>query len=446
MSLQCSLCESGYAGNPRNNGQCYRQVISSIVGAFSLPANQTTSFYFGPGSDGYFFSNVDVHAALVVARGILDVYISTDPSDVMVTLNRETWVHELSFQPGVSLVDPSSRGRRELHHTRRQEDSDQSRKSSDRRQDRQGIQHSLLSSSPDVGLYHFVVDDRLSLVVSHDQEDFSSSDYYITVQAEEDSQFFFYYRQDVPRLNIYIFFSIFECLFVLGSTLLVMAYQVGVFFIRRRRRRRERRRRERRANRPLVKLLLYLGEKKRVSTKKKKSVLKQTSLPPLEEEKLKSAFDVNKEREQVNEGKSVNGGTKKRVRIADTAYSCSREAGAIELETHSVAGASKDATAVKNKKKRKYQILSPDDICRWPVCIQPTANEVVCLSTVLVQLPSRSKKSLGQLCSGTAMFVYPKASFDEQDRERGKRKLRLRRKHRLAPAPDDPAVSNTTQL
>ena len=471
---QCSLCLPGYSGDPRDNGQCYRDIPISAAANFSLPANQTTAFSFGPGSEGYFFSNIDVRAAFVVARGLIDVYISTDPTDVTVNLNRATWTHQLSFQPGVNFITRSSpvsvlsdaparsRSVKSVGESvsASQDDSISvnaltkgEQNSEDGRLVRRALQLSSISPARDSGVYRFVVDEHLSLIVPHRQDGFQSNSFFITVSAREDSQFFFYYRQDQPRLNLFVFFSIFLCLFILVSTVFIYAYQLLLFCLRRRRRQRERQRQKRRANRPMVKVVVYFGDKKQATSRKEKKIRPKQEIFQISEGVstdtgiFKSMSSKVAKREGNEKPAVATSKADKDVKVVDTNCSCSKAPGEIELETRKTSVPPKDSNEGQ-KKRKKYQILSTDDIKKWPVGIEPTADDAVCLSTMLIQLPTSFANRSGQLCTGTALLDYPKAALEEhKNRERaGKGKLRFRRKNRLAPTPDNSPSPTTSQV
>ena len=489
---QCSLCLPGFSGNPRDNGQCYSNIPISTAANFSLPANQTTAFSFGPRSDGYFFTHVNVRAGFVVTRGLIDVYISTNHLDVKVILNRDTWTHQLSFRQGVVFLTSSSpinvlgraqAGSRsiksvsEFHRalddsigvsvsTGKEEESNQKGGRVRRAQ-----QLSSLSSAQNLGLYHFAVDERLSLIIPYQQNGFQSSDFFVTVFAREDSEFVFYYRQDMPRLNLFVFFSIFLCLFMLVSTVFICAYQLLLFILRRRRRQRQKQRQKRRANRPMVKVVVYFGDKKQImslSSRKKKTVqpdpehlkMLDTVTADADTEILKSTSKDREEERNENPMiviRKAKNSEKRAVNSCDEDCSCSKIGGEIELETREPLAAAtaevaspKDHSSEGQKKRKKYQILLRDDIKHWPMGIEPTADEAVCLSTMLIQLPMTSSANLGgggggQLCMGTALLDYPKASLEEREsHERRRRRLRFRKRNRLAPAPAPPPNSSST--
>lgn len=385
----------------------------------------------------------------MITSGLIDVYVSTDFSDVSVTVDRETWTHQLSFRQGIQfvrsrLVDDTIEA---LVQPRSVEINDRLAEGvgthgvGEKGLERRALQHSSVSPAEDVGLYRFVSDERLSLTVPHEGEGFVSNNFYVTVFARERTQFYFYYRQDSPRLNLYVFFSIFLCYFLLASGAIVSVYELGCLCVRQRRRRLERQRQERRANRPLVKVVVYFGGgEQQPSSLRQAQQLLQTSSRGMAADTgiFKSVAEEKAGRDH-----------KRKPAISRTAKDetvgteNNKTAAEIELETHKGLATSKDSDGQK-KKKKKYQRLSVDDIQQWPVCIQPTADEVCCLGTMLVKLPSSNGQQ--QLCTGSALLNYPKATFEERNREREKRRLRLRRKNRLAPAPNTtgPSLSSTT--
>ena len=410
----------------------------------------------------------------MVARGLIDVYISTDPLDVKVNLNRDTWTHQLSIRPGVNFLTRSApvnvlggtqaRSRNiksvnEFHGalddsigvsaSTKEELSSQNGKRVQR-----ALQLSSLSSSQDLGLYHFVVDERLSLIIPYRQNDFQSSNFFITVFAREDSQFFFYYRQDLPRLNLFVFFSIFLCLFMLVSTVFICAYQLLLFILRRRRRQRQKQRQKRRANRPMVKVVVYFGDKKQATSSRKKNVQPDQEFLQISEGVTANTEvhvfnkSVSKEEEGEMNENPVIVINKAETLKNDKDCSCGKTGSEIELETREPAAVSLKNSSEGQKKRKKYQVLSKDDIKQWPVGIEPTADEAVCLSTVLVQLPTSSaNRGGGQLCMGTALLDYPKAAFEERkSHERGRKRLRFRKKNRLAPAPPNSSSTTTSQV
>ena len=214
-------------------------------------------------------------------------------------------------------------------------------------------------------------------------------------------------------------------------------------------------------------MVVYFGEKKQSTCKRKRQTI--ATLPETSERKAivtegsKSLCEAAKSQDSNDmlEDRRVNTIVScppseviercdKRPVTSHAAAQCRSEemSEGMELETHKGAGIM-STRVVSHKKKIKYQILSAADIHVWPVCIAPTADEAVCLSTVLVQLPSSDKRCRDggeKLCTGTAILDYPKATLKEQERDKGKKKgLRFRRKHRLAPAPPTHSTA-TTQL
>ena len=409
----------------------------------------------------------------MVARGLIDVYISTDPLDVKVNLNRDTWTHQLAIQPGVNFLTRSAtvnvldgaqahsrsiKGVSEFHGAL--DDSigvsvstKEELSSQNGGRVRRALQLSSLSSAQNLGLYHFVVDERLSLIIPYRQNDFQSSNFFITVFAREDSQFFFYYRQDLPRLNLFVFFSIFLCLFILVSTVFICTYQLLLFILRRRRRRRQKQRQKRRANRPMVKVVVYFRDKTQAtsSRKAKDQELLQISSGVTAVTEVHAFKSISKEEEgERNENPVIVISKAETLKngVADKDCSCGKTGDQIELETREPAAMSLKNSSEGQRKRKKYQVLSKDDIKQWPVGIEPTADEAVCLSTMLIQLPTSSaNRGGGQLCMGTVILNYPKAALEEKkSHERGRKRLRLRKKNRLAPAPPNSSSTTTSQV
>ena len=416
-----------------------------------------------------------------MARGLLDVYISTDPLDVKVNLNRDTWTHQLSFRPGVdfltkfspvNIFDGAQARSRSVKsvsefHGALDDSIDVSVSTKEEQSGQNGgrvrraQQLSSLSSAQNLGLYHFVAEERLSLIVPHTQNSFQSSNFYITVFAREDSEFFFYYRQDQPRLNLFVFFSIFLCLFLLLSTVIICAYQLLLFILKYRRRQRRKERRRRRANRPMVKVVVYFGDKNQAISSQKKNTQPDLELLQIAEgvPADTEVSIVSKDEEGERKGNPIIVISKaetleKGVTDKDCSKTRSKAGGEIELEPREPAAVppKNDSMSEGKKKKKKYQILSKDDIRQWPVGIEPTADEAACLSTMLIQLPvtsSGNRGGCGQICMGTALLDYPKAALEDhrKSHERERKKLRLRKRNRLAPAPQtNSASANTSQV
>lgn len=245
----------------------------------------------------------------------------------------------------------------------------------------------VLSNSDSNRVYHFITKERLTLIIPHTDPRFQLDHHYIAVYASERSTFLFEYTQYMPRLNLYVFSSVFFSVVILLSSLLLASWKSLHFFLEWREALLERQLRERRALRPLYTATLYFHDGKGSAS----SSTSGTSPP--QDSKSGNAVMASVDRELRS----------KSVLLLDNTptYITKRRT------KSNTSGRNLAITEFKLQRRRKKRTVvedfHPETLEVWPVTKQPTADERASVYSVFVQLPVGSKHTCRSLCVGCTL-------------------------------------------
>ncbi|XP_047489262.1 multiple epidermal growth factor-like domains protein 8 [Penaeus chinensis] len=272
---QCSKCKETYLGNPSNGHQCFMQM--SVEKEYcldpyvqnecrnepsSLSQGQTVFFAVQPK-----FMNVDIRLIIDVTKGGADVYFSSRDDTFVVTVNQTTGKHQVDIDSnypiaeeeapvmytaplkrnyigtgfdffelgGISLnpkkemvVNKTQRTITEYHLLEKTAE---------------GLKtFATVSRSSDILIVRNV-SNRLVITLPQLQHDLRSAKFYVIVygignENEVDTYGSIFFRQDQPRIDLFVFFSVFFSCFFLFLAVCVVVWKIkqGVDLRRARRR------------------------------------------------------------------------------------------------------------------------------------------------------------------------------------------------------------------
>lgn len=377
------MCSNGYVGNPLRNSQCYKQQELNKPSTFTLPRGQAT--FVAVGRD-LVYPNFDAMLSFVVIEGEIEVYISTESTAVKVIEDSNSFQHRIIIPDGVNRVS-RTRGdhvtRSEDHVTRHARE----------------LQSDYLPSSENSPLFHYQVDERLTLIVSHDQPEFERAFHFITVYAQDGATFILEFSQNPPQLNLYIFFGLFFSTVALMSSLLIGSWKLFRVIVEARQAALEKQLRESRANRPLYDVTLYLhdgeehtGEVAAVDSAQVDASSKKHEYQAVEERLRSKSVLILEDRPTYI--------TKRRKRKNETPRNTSSN--------------------LRNRNKKSVTSVDPSEIQVWPITMQPTSDLRASVHSVVVQLPS-AKSFRHALCVGSTLVRHsaPKANRKKSQGQRG---------------------------
>lgn len=368
--LQCSMCENGYVGHPTDGSHCYRQQDLNDISDVALPFSQASLLAVGRNIK---FSNSDITLTFAVVTGDIGVYVTTNDKAVrLVEKNGQPGLFSVDIQGGVDVL---SRVQRDII----VDSSGETAKGNSGIVKRELQFDSLSSRLTNGPVYHYEVDERLTLVIPHDQPDFEQAFHYITVYAQVDSRFMFDYRQTTPRLNLYVFFSLFFSCVVFVSTMLVLSWKLLQFIVEQRIAALDRKMRERRSNRPLYSIIAYLHDGK--------GPIGGSGVDGVNA--VDNADLVYQEVDAKLKSKSV--------LLLD---------GKPTYITKKPKGRGGMGGANVSKRKSKAVSLDPSELEVWPVAMQPTADERASVHSLIVQLPSSGKSLRHVVCVGSTLVTF----------------------------------------
>ena len=383
--MQCSTCleTQGYRGTPVNGSQCYKTELNiNTISTFNLSANQTT--FVAVPSLSFLYSDINVRVTLELEMGMMDVYVTDADQAIRVTVG-ENGEHVVSVRNGFDLLSVDA------------------------------VDFLRLSDSAGPIVHQAVAENRLVVIIPFTDPQFQFKIEYFTFFARNDTKFHFYYRQDPPRLNLVVFFSVFLSSFCMVSCVTLLVWKLFRVFHRRRRALQRSHQRQLRANRPFESVCVYFDTSPLVpeccwalDSRCKKSELKKrnrepqsTSIPTLEPAQPTSTS-------QGERGDLKKSQLKKRRRVpADTADS---------IPTLELA-----------QPRPRPQRVNLTDHGTGPIAVQPTCDNQAAVSTVLIQLPSHGSLSYA-VCTGSTLVDC--TSKDGSVRKRS----RLTKRNKCAPA------------
>ncbi|CAL4062050.1 unnamed protein product, partial [Meganyctiphanes norvegica] len=274
---QCSKCKEQYIGNPSNGHQCYRQMSvdkefcldpytqnNCETNPSSLEQGQTVFFAIQPK-----FMNVDIRLVLDVTSGGSDVYFSSREDTFVVTLNETTGQHQVKIDESLAIAAEPPPA---LYHTKPLNRNylgkgldfldiggltslPPKEKITHNKTQRTIKEYHIIEKTAD-GLKYFVtvsrsndivivknVTNRLVITLPQHQHDLRSAKFYIVVYGignvnEPQTLGSIFFRQDQPRIDLFVFFSVFFSCFFLFLAICVVVWKIkqGVDVRRARRR------------------------------------------------------------------------------------------------------------------------------------------------------------------------------------------------------------------
>ena len=350
----------------------------------SLSLRSRQALFLAVGTD-LAFTNSDISLTFVLLRGGLDLYSSTNSRAVKVEVdtNSVPGSHRVVISEGVS-VEAESRSRRSVEEevlvtNHSPLNFNYIYSSNPGHLVKRQVENGVLSTDNDSVVYMYHVDERLTLYIPYQVSSFGETAHYLTIFAREQSEFLFEYQQHVSRLNLYIFFGLFFATVTLMSSLVVALWGIMHFIWEQRQAALERAARERKSLRPLFSIMVYLHDGK-------------DSTDPLACEKSLDSKDLDMEYREVDQKLRT-----KSLLILDgkPSYITKLRPG------HS----SSKGVRARKRKTKEVQVLEPTIADVWPVAMQPTADELASVHSLIVQLPTA--KSLHHvLCAGSVLVRH----------------------------------------
>ncbi|XP_037078652.1 LOW QUALITY PROTEIN: multiple epidermal growth factor-like domains protein 8, partial [Pollicipes pollicipes] len=236
--LQCVKCRDNYRGRPTDGHQCYRQMQVDLDYCFD-PANPDLCGRYGELLEGrtVFYAarpkylNVDIRLSVDVVEGAVDVYLTAHEDALRVNVNGSSGRHRVEFDPRYEGVTPVG-GR-----PRRRADNATG-----------APRHRLLArTAADINTYirlpgqqHMLLvrnlHRRLTVQLPQDRYELRSTTFFVALLSVGDrpAQGTVFFRQDQPKMNMAVFFSVFFSCFFLFLALCVSLWRLRRLSSRRR--------------------------------------------------------------------------------------------------------------------------------------------------------------------------------------------------------------------
>ncbi|XP_045596655.2 multiple epidermal growth factor-like domains protein 8 [Procambarus clarkii] len=292
---QCAKCKDSYLGNPSNGHQCYRQMNvdkeycldpytqnDCDTKPSTLSRGQTVFFAVQPK-----FMNVDIRLILDITKGGADVYFSTREDTFVVTVNQTTGQQQVEIDRSYSIADEtgpimytSSLNRNfvgtgfDLYDVSSYTISPT--KELVANTTHQTVTEYRLIEKVAEGLKTFAtvsrsneilivknISNRLVITLPQHQHDLRCAKFYVVVYGiggikVTDTFGSIFFRQDQPRIDLFVFFSVFFSCFFLFLAVCVVVWKIKQGVDERRTRRRNEQEREHMARRPFANTTLVL--------------------------------------------------------------------------------------------------------------------------------------------------------------------------------------------
>ncbi|KAK7078722.1 Multiple epidermal growth factor-like domains protein 8 [Halocaridina rubra] len=270
---QCSKCKESYLGNPSNGHQCFKQM--SVEKEFCLdPFTQnncnTEPKPLSSGQTVFFavqpkFMNVDIRLILDITKGCADVYFSAREDTFVVNTNQTTWQHQVEIDGSYPIAEEAAPVAYAAHSSRNYVGIDlfdpgsfaiPAKKEIVVNTTQRSVMEYHLMERVAEGLKTFAtvsrwndilivrnVSNRLVITLPQHQHDLRSEKFYVVVYGignENEGETFgsIFFRQDQPRIDLFVFFSVFFSCFFLFLAVCVVVWKIkqGVDLRRARRR------------------------------------------------------------------------------------------------------------------------------------------------------------------------------------------------------------------
>ena len=291
---QCSKCKEYFLGSPSNGHQCYYQMIvdkeycldprsqSKCDNPKPLNMGHTVFFAVQPK-----FMNVNIRLVLDITKGSVNVYFSSRDDIFIVALDKSkdnAWNHKVELDSKYSLkvdmmldtkplnrnyaakgfslhsyLNIASGGKGapcdhlgcNINHERRHRKGGGSSKGNGTEsifyrlieRDAEGLKTFVTVSEPTDILKVNNVTNRLVITLPQDGHDLRSAKFYLIIEGKgdhfADSAGSVFFRQDQPRIDLFVFFSVFFSCFFLFLAVCVVVWKIKQNIDHRRARRRQ---------------------------------------------------------------------------------------------------------------------------------------------------------------------------------------------------------------
>ena len=285
-SLQCDKCREYYLGTPTQGHQCYRQM--SVDTEYCLDPDTQEECNRKPTSLGskrpvFFaiqpkFMNVDIRLLVDVAGGGVDLFFA--PRDDMFIVRYDSGGHRVELDPKYIISLAFDQGGRPL--VQHPNTSIPLERLVGNSTDRYALSYRIIEKTA-AGLTTFLtitdpysvviiraLHNRLVLTLPQDRHDLRSTRFYILVQGtgsrlSPDHTFgSLFFRQDQPRIDLFVFFSVFFSCFFLFLAVSVVAWKAKQAVEGRRARQRQAVEMMHMARRPFASVAVYLDHIHRI--------------------------------------------------------------------------------------------------------------------------------------------------------------------------------------
>ncbi|KAG1714971.1 Multiple epidermal growth factor-like domains protein 8 [Nymphon striatum] len=299
--LQCSKCKEYFLGTPTNGHQCYRHMFVEKDYCFDPhtqdecamkpnPLSQRRTVFFAVQPK---YMNVDIRIVVDVSAGGVDFYFSAKEDTFVVKVNKTTGIHYVtiddkyglklsdddgvtnsnSFNKGIKLESSKSkftvkRSLTEVLENRMMVNVTE-RYSAHKLKKIHASPSELIKFVRINDPHEFIViknlKNRLVITVPLEIHDLRSTRFYMVLHGiGSDSQNLtfgnMFFRQDQPRIDLFVFFSVFFSCFFLFLSICVIIWKVKQVFEHRQEQQRHAEEMKHMASRPFAKILVIVDE------------------------------------------------------------------------------------------------------------------------------------------------------------------------------------------
>ena len=260
-SLQCDKCKEYYLGTPTQGHQCYRQMSVDTEYCLDpetqeecdrkptpLSAHRPVFFAIQPK-----FMNVDIRLLVDIAQGGVDLFFAPRDDMFIVRYDEAVGGHRVELDPKYIITLAFDQGGQPLvQHPNTSIPVDRLVNTSDRytlsyrivEKTAAGLTTYLTVADPYSVVIVRRLQNRLVLTLPQNRHDLRSTRFYILAQGtgSVQSEVTFgslFFRQDQPRIDLFVFFSVFFSCFFLFLAVSVVAWKAKQFVEGRRARRRQ---------------------------------------------------------------------------------------------------------------------------------------------------------------------------------------------------------------
>lgn len=381
---QCSKCKEYFIGDPTNGHHCYRQM--TVDKEYCFDPDTQTNCNQNPGAllrgRTVFFAvqprylNVDIRITIDVTLGAADVYFSS--SEKTFTVNVQNMgIHAVELDSEFTTPPPSLQSRF------------RSRRSIFNSTSNTSHPHITLEAT-NFHTYHTVqetgailmfknVRSRLVVTLPLDQHDLRTSKFYLIIYGQGNGRGGgtygnLYFRQDQPHIDLFVFFSVFFSCFFLFLAMCVLLWKFKQAIDTQRSRQRQQKEMLHMASRPFAKVLVLIEPDSYVF----------------------SSTPVPRRR---------------------TKYSKVTSRNAHHLPTLTPVETNLPPLTIHKPIFIKAPV-SPFDIV--PIATEPTADNMVSLRTVVIQLPG-DQSAPSKLCLGTGLTLQSSRTMNTGHQKSGAR-------------------------